>query len=60
MAVALFAKELANGEQGIEVENVIAVLRVADMAIPKAFYITVRGFAEIWGDGEHAAVSRDG
>ena len=42
------------------VENVIAVLRVADMAIPKAFYITVRGFAEIWGDGEHAAVSRDG
>ena len=30
------------------------------MAIPKAFYITGRGFAEVWGDGELAAVSRDG
>mgnify|MGYP006167485477 FL=1 len=48
------------GEQGIEVENVIPVLRVADMAISKAFYITVCGFAEVWGDGELAAVSRDG
>ena len=48
------------GEQGIEVENVIPVLRVANMAISKAFYITVRGFAEVWGDGELAAVSRDG
>ena len=48
------------GEQGIKVENVISVLRVADMAISKAFYITVRGFAEVWGDGELAAVSRDG
>ena len=30
------------------------------MAIPKALYITVLGFAEIWGDDELAAVSRDG
>jgi len=48
------------GEQGIEVENVISVLRVADLAIPKAFYITVRGYVGVWGDGELAAVSRDG
>ena len=46
--------------QAVQVETITPILRVKDMAVSKAFYIDVLGFADLWGDDNFGAISRDG